>query len=67
MSKVAVFCMMIVAIMSVATSYASLTKEQSDDVAEFAISFIEEGNKRRDENGYPLLVYALSNNWKTSI
>lgn len=47
--------------------FASLTKEQSDDVALFATTFIERGNQRRDENGYPLLVYALSNNWNTCI
>ena len=47
--------------------FASLTKEQAEDVALFATTFIEKGNARRDENGYPLLVYALSNNWKTSI
>lgn len=46
---------------------ASLTKEQAEDVALFATTFIEKGNQRRDENGYPLLVYALSGNWKTSI
>jgi len=48
-------------------AYASLTKEQSDDVAEFATTFISEGNARRDDNGYPLLVYALSNNWNTCV
>lgn len=47
--------------------FASLTKEQAEDVAAFATNFIEKGNQRRDENGYPLLVYALSNNWKTSV
>ena len=47
--------------------YASLTKEQSEDVANFATTFIEKGNERRDENGYPLLVYALSNNWNTCV
>lgn len=47
--------------------FANLTKEQSEDVAAFATTFIEKGNERRDENGYPLLVYALSNNWKTCI
>lgn len=47
--------------------FANLTKEQAEDVALFATTFIEKGNERRDENGYPLLVYALSNNWKTCI
>ena len=46
---------------------ASLTKEQAEDVALFATTFIEKGNERRDESGYPLLVYALSGNGKTSI
>lgn len=47
--------------------FASLTKEQAEDVALFATTFIEKGNERRDEKGYPLLVYALSNNWNTCI
>jgi hypothetical protein len=68
MSKIAVFCIMLVtAIMFSTTSYASLTKEQSDDIAEFAVNFISLGNERRDERGYPLLVYALSNNWQKCI
>ena len=68
MSKIAFFCAVCLGFLGMfSTSYASLTKEQSDEVAEFATTFIEEGNKRRDENGYPLLVYALSNNWKTCI
>jgi len=49
------------------TVLANLTKEQAEDVALFATTFIEKGNERRDENGYPLLVYALSNNWQTCI
>ena len=47
--------------------FASLTKEQAEGVAMFATTFIEKGNERRDENGYPLLVYALSNNWQVSV
>lgn len=47
--------------------FAGLTKEQAEEVALFATTFIEKGNERRDEKGYPLLVYALSNNWKTSM
>ncbi len=49
------------------TSFADLTKEQSEDVALFATTFIEKGNARRDEKNYPLLVYALSNNWNTCV
>ena len=46
---------------------ADLTKEQAEDVALFATTLIEKGNARRDENGYPLMVYALSNNAQTCI
>lgn len=46
---------------------ADLTKEQGEDVALFSTNFIEKGNARRDSNGYPLLVYALSNNFNTSV
>ena len=69
MSKIAFLCtaLMGFVLATNSISYASLTKEQSDDIAEFAINFISLGNERRDENNYPLLVYALSNNWKTCI
>ena len=61
-------CMVIVMIFILPTSvFASLTKEQAKGVAEFATTFIEKGNERRDDKGYPLLVYALSNNWNTCI
>lgn len=62
-------CMILLLITVVFSSNveASLTKEQAEDVALFATTFIEKGNERRDENGYPLLVYALSSNSKTSI
>ena len=68
MSKIAIFCLAFCLSTYIGNvSYANLTKEQSDEVAEFATNFISEGNARRDENGYPLLVYALSNNWNTCI
>lgn len=69
MKKIAVFCMIVSTyfILNISSAYASLTKEQSDDVAEFATTFISEGNERRDKNGYPLLVYALSSNGNTCI
>lgn len=69
MNKIAIFCGALCAIIMLFTSSAKakLTKEQSFDVAEFATSFINEGNARRDNNGYPLLVYALSGNWNTCI
>ena len=69
MNKIALFCIATLMNIMIFSSYslASLTKEQSEDIAAFAVNFIEEGNKRRDENGYPLLVYALSNNGNTCI
>lgn len=61
-------CMVILLIIFLPSNvFASLTKEQAEGVARFATTFIEKGNERRDENGYPLLVYALSNNWNTCI
>lgn len=47
--------------------FAAITEQQGKDLAEFAKNFIEQGNERRDENGYPLLTYALSGNWNTCI
>ena len=68
MKKIAILTLSFVVILMITSNAkASLTKEQSEDVANFATTFIEKGNERRDENGYPLLVYALSNNWKTCI
>ena len=69
MSKIAATCILLTIICTVigAPSYASLTKEQSDDIAEYAVNFISSGNERRDEKGYPLLVYALSNSWQKCI
>lgn len=48
-------------------TYGAITEKQSLDVAEFAKNFIEQGNNRRDEEGFPLLTYALSGNWNTCI
>lgn len=47
--------------------HAAITEQQGLDVAEFARNFIEQGNARRDEKGFPLLTYALSGNWNTCI
>ena len=68
MNKIAILMLSIGAVFIMSsTAKASLTKEQSQDVADFATTFIEKGNERRDEKGYPLLVYALSNNWNTCV
>lgn len=50
-----------------AKARAAITEQQGLDVAEFAKNFIEQGNARRDEKGYPLLTYALSGNWNTCV
>lgn len=63
--KVFVFLFLILLINS--TALAAITEQQGKDVAEFAKNFIEQGNNRRDEKGYPLLTYALSGNWNTCI
>ena len=68
MNKIAIFMLSFVAMLLLSSNAkASLTKEQSQDIADFATSFIEKGNERRDDKGYPLLVYALSSNWNTCI
>ena len=69
MNKIAIFCIAIACFILFlpGNAMANLTKEQSYDVAEFATTFISEGNARRDDKGYPLLVYALSSNWNTCI
>ena len=46
---------------------AAITEQQGNDVAEFAKKFIEEGNNRRDEKGFPLLTYALTGSWNKNI
>jgi hypothetical protein len=67
-SKKVFLCLVIGMIFLLPTNVnADLTKEQSEKVALFATTLIEKGNQRRDENGYPLMVYALSNNSKTCI
>ena len=48
-------------------AYGAITELQGEEVAEFAKKFIEEGNSWRDENGFPLLTYCLTGNWKTNI
>ena len=63
--KILVIILVLVQICSIC--FAAITEEQGNDVAEFAKKFIEEGNARRDENGFPLLTYALTGNWKTNI
>ena len=63
---IVVFCLFAISCLSSLT-YGAITEQQGLDVAEFAKKFIEEGNNRRDEDGFPLLTYALSGNWNTCI
>jgi len=68
MSKIALIAiLLLMLLLNSSKAYANLTKEQGEDVAKFATSFIEKGNQRRDENGYPLLVYALNGSTTSSI
>jgi len=64
---VSIFFIVITIISVDKTVNAAITEKQAQDVAEFAKKFIEEGNARRDEKGYPLLTYALSGNWNTCV
>ena len=68
MRKIAlILALLLILLTDLSKAYANLTKEQAEDVADFATSFIEKGNQRRDENGYPLLVYALNGSTATSV
>ena len=60
-----IFCF--ICTLAISTCFAAITEQQGEDVAEFAKQFIEIGNSRRDEKGFPLLTYALSGNWRTCI
>ena len=62
-----VLCMVVVVLSVFSISFAAITEQQGEDVAEFAKKFIEEGNARRDENGFPLLTYALTGSWNKNI
>lgn len=60
---VLVFC--ITALSSIA--FGAITEQQGEDVAKFAEKFIEEGNARKDEKGFPLLTYALTGTWNNNV
>ena len=61
------FIISIMLLFSFSCAFAAITEQQGNDVAEFAKQFIEIGNSRKDENGFPLLTYALSGSWKTCV
>ena len=69
MSKILkiVLCMMILFLCAFSTCFAAITEQQGEDVAEFAKKFIEEGNARKDEKGFPLLTYALTGSWNNNV
>ena len=56
---IAIFVIIFVATFQT-TNYAGLTEKQANDIALFAQKFIEKGNNRIDEKGYPLITYALT-------
>ena len=60
-------CMMILFLCAFSTCFAAITEQQGEDVAKFATKFIEEGNARRDEKGFPLLTYALTGSWSKNV
>ncbi len=62
-----IICMVFVFLSLFSTCFAAITEQQGEDVAEFAKKFIEEGNSRRDEKGFPLLTYALTGSWNNNV
>lgn len=62
-----IFVFVILLSILISSSYAAITEQQGIDVAEFATKFIEEGNSRRDEKGFPLLTYALTGSWNNNV
>lgn len=65
--KLIAVIIIITSVMLFSNTWAAITTQQGLDVAEFATNFIQQGNERRDENGFPLLTYALSGNWNTCV
>ena len=65
--KSLIFISILILVLSLPCAFAAITEQQGEDVAAFAKAFIEEGNARKDENGFPLLTYCLSGNWRTCV
>lgn len=61
-----VFLIMLIVTLNT-SAFAAITDVQGNDVAEFAKNFIEKGNERRDEKGYPLLTYAIAAKTKVAV
>ncbi|MBR6253721.1 MAG: C40 family peptidase [Clostridia bacterium] len=62
-----VLCMVFIVLCTFSACFAAITQQQGEDVAEFAKKFIEEGNSKKDENGFPLLTYALTGSWNKNV
>ena len=58
---------MMISVLIFSSVHAEITEQQGNDVAEFAKKFIEEGNSRKDEKGFPLLTYALTGSFSKNI
>ena len=69
MSKITRFIavVLLISLCVTSVSFAAITEVQGNDVAELAKKFIEEGNARRDEKGFPLLTYALTGSWNKNV
>ncbi len=57
--RISIMLLLVITLFS-SVSFAGITEQQGDDVAAFAKKFIEEGNARKDEKGFPLLTYNLT-------
>jgi len=67
MKKILTVIFLIFIVLCQNTVQADLTDEQGQDVAIFAQKFIKKGNARKDNEGYPILTYALTGNWGTNV
>lgn len=65
--KLMISILILLSVLLSTVSFAAITQQQGKDVAEFAKTFIEHGNNRRDEKGYPLITYALTGSWNKNV
>ena len=65
--KIIFIAMLMVVTLFGSISFDAITEQQWEDFEEFAKKFIEEGNARRDEKGFPLLTYALTGTWNNNV
>ena len=67
MRRIVLFMLMCLLTVYPAISHAAITEAQGNDLAEFASKFVEKGNSRKDENGFPLLTYGLTGSWNSNV